>query len=75
MKLPAYIKAKGVAECAALFGVSESTIKAWRWGARTPRPEAANRIVAATGGEVSLADIYAQPTNPSHTPPTPRTAA
>jgi len=61
MNLPAYIKAKGMAECALLFGVSESTIKAWRWGARTPRPEAANRIVAATGGEVSLAEIYAQP--------------
>ena len=59
MKLSDYIKAKGTAECAAMFGVSESTIKSWRWGARTPRPDAANRIVAATGGEVSLAEIYA----------------
>ncbi len=59
MKLSDYIKAKGTAECAELFGVSESTIKSWRWGARMPRPEKANEIVSATGGEVSLAEIYA----------------
>lgn len=59
MNLPDYIKAKGIKESAALFGVSPATVKAWRWGYRSPRPEAANRIVAATGGEVSLAGIYA----------------
>lgn len=61
MSLSDYIKAKGVAESAALFGVSEATVKAWRWGYRKPRPAAANRIVQVTGGEVSLAGIYAGP--------------
>lgn len=60
MTLSDYIKDKGHKRCADLFGVSESTVKAWRWGARKPRPEAANRIVQITGGEVSLAGIYAQ---------------
>lgn len=59
MNLSEYIKKTGLTESASLFGVSESTIKAWRWGWRKPRPEAANRIVAVTGGEVSLAGIYA----------------
>lgn len=60
MNLPDYIKAKGIRESAVLFQVSPATVKAWRWGYRSPRPEAANRIVAATGGEVSLAGIYAR---------------
>lgn len=61
MKLIDYIKAHGVAECAARFGVSEATIKAYRYGWRQPRPEVANRIVSVTGGEVTLAGIYAPP--------------
>ena len=64
MNLPDYIKEHGTERCATLFGVSKATIKAWRWGYRSPRPEAANRIVAATGGEVSLAGIYASRTTP-----------
>lgn len=60
MTLPEYIKQVGHARAAALFGVSEATVKAWRWGARSPRPEKANQIVMATGGEVTLAGIYSQ---------------
>lgn len=60
MTLSDYIKHVGHERAAELFGVSLATVKAWRWGARTPRPEAANRIVQVTGGEVSLAGIYAQ---------------
>lgn len=60
MNLPDYIKANGHKRCADLFGVSVATIKAWRWGARSPRPDKANQIVMATGGEVTLAGIYAQ---------------
>ena len=59
MKLSEYIRKRGNRESAVLFGVSEATIKAYRYGWRTPRPEVANRIVAATGGEVTLAEIFA----------------
>lgn len=60
MTLAEYIKKNGHAEAARLFGVSLSTIKSWRWGQRTPRPDKANEIVSVTGGEVSLSGIYAQ---------------
>lgn len=61
MKLTEYIEAHGYARCAKLFGVSKAAVKAWRYGHRSPRPETANRIVQLTGGEVTLAGIYAQP--------------
>lgn len=60
MELKAYIKKHGIKRCTELFGVSKWTVKSWRSGERTPRPEAATRIVQVTGGEVSLAGIYAQ---------------
>ncbi len=59
MKLSEYIKQRGIPESAELFGVSEAAAKSYRYGWRTPRPEVAMRIVAATGGEVTLAEIYA----------------
>lgn len=61
MKLSDYIKARGIPESAKLFGITEAAAKSYRYEWRTPRPEVANRIVAATGGEVTLAEIYAQP--------------
>ena len=61
MKLSEYIAREGNEAAALRFGVKEGTAKAWRYGYRRPTPEAAMRIVAATGGEVSLADIYADP--------------
>jgi DNA-binding transcriptional regulator YdaS (Cro superfamily) len=61
MNLPDYIREIGHPAAARLFGVSVWTIKAWRFGQRTPRPEKANEIVAITGGKLSLNDIYAKP--------------
>lgn len=58
MKLSDYIKAKGIPEAAKLFGISEAAAKSYRYEWRTPRPEVAMRIVAATGGEVTLAEIF-----------------
>jgi len=59
MNLSDYIKRKGTKEAAQLFGVSEAAAKSYRYGWRVPRPDVANRIVLATGGEVTLAEIFA----------------
>jgi DNA-binding transcriptional regulator YdaS (Cro superfamily) len=61
MNLPDYIKAIGHEAAAKAFGVSESAIKSWRWGARRPRPDKAHEIEAVTGGRVRFADIYPRP--------------
>jgi hypothetical protein len=64
MNLSQYIEKHGNETCAERFGVSLHTIKSWRWSgksSRKPRPDKANEIVAITGGEVSLAGIYAKP--------------
>ena len=58
MNLPDYIKAIGHEAAAKAFGVSESTIKSWRWGARSPRPDRAREIQRITRGRVSVAEIY-----------------
>lgn len=69
MNLPAYIKRVGHKAAAKKFGVSEATVKAWRWGYRRPRPESAFRIVAATDGVVTLAGIYSPNSHPpAHLP-------
>ena len=60
MTLADYIRKHGNKRCADLFGVSEAAVKSWRCGLRSPRPETANQIVRLTGGEVTLAGIYAQ---------------
>ena len=60
MRLTDYIKEHGDAACAATFGVKERTTASWRRGERTPRPEQARRIVVATGGTVSMSDIYVE---------------
>lgn len=61
MKLTDYIARVGDQAAAEKFGIKPMTAKSWRLGYRRPSPEAAVRIVAATGGEVSLADIFAPP--------------
>lgn len=59
MNLRTYIQTKGEAAVADQFGVSVWTVRSWRSGKKKPRPATANEIVAKTGGEVSLAGIYA----------------
>jgi hypothetical protein len=59
MNLKTYIDQKGEAHVAVAFNVSVWTVRSWRQGTRKPRAKKANEIVARTGGEVSLADIYA----------------
>lgn len=61
MKLSDYIKKHGIVESAARLGISEAAAKSYRYGWRQPRPQVASQIVAATGGEVSLAEIYPPP--------------
>lgn len=58
MNLPDYIKATGNKAAGQLFGVSEGTVKAWRYGLRTPSSSAAKRIIESTGGKVGWSDIY-----------------
>jgi DNA-binding transcriptional regulator YdaS (Cro superfamily) len=60
MSLSDYIQRKGNAAAAALFGVSEGTAKAWRYGYRKPSTDAAQRIIALTGGAIGWDEIYAQ---------------
>lgn len=60
MNLRTYIQNQGEAAVAAQFNVSLHTVRKWRTGDRKPRPEKANEIVTKTGGEVTLAGIYAQ---------------
>ncbi len=66
MNLSDYIKDIGHPAAARLFGVSEWTIKAWRWRQRSPRKDKANEIVAVTGGKVTFAGIYNIETKAAH---------
>jgi hypothetical protein len=61
MDLPAYITLIGDKAAAELFGITERAATSYRLGSRSPRPAVARRIVAATGGKVSWADVYAKP--------------
>lgn len=61
MTLSEYIKAIGHESAAKAFGVSESAIKSWRWGARRPRPDKAHEIETVTNGLVRFAEIYPRP--------------
>ena len=62
MNLPDYITLIGDKAASDLFGISERAATSYRLGSRSPRPAVARRIVAATGGKVSWADVYAKPT-------------
>ena len=59
MNLKTYIKKNGVEACAASWGYKPRRVQSWLYGQRIPSPAAANKVVALTGGEVSLAGIYA----------------
>lgn len=60
MRLPDYIKKHGDAKCAEMWCVKVRTTAGWRRGENLPRTTQARIIVATTGGEVSLAEIYAE---------------
>lgn len=60
MDLKTYIKNHGVEACAARWDFSVRRVQSWMYGQRIPSHKAANRIVMLTGGEVTLAGIYAQ---------------
>ena len=58
MKLSAYIESIGDRAFAQVIGASRRAVTDWRLGNRLPRPRAAQRIVKASKGAVSLSDIY-----------------
>ena len=58
MNLPEYINTIGPTAAQTLFTAAPATIKAWRLGYRIPSPEAARRIIDATGGKLGWNDIY-----------------
>jgi len=60
MELKTYIRTHSVEACAARWGYKPRRVQSWLYGQRTPGQKAANRIVHLTGGEVTLAGIYAQ---------------
>jgi transcriptional regulator with XRE-family HTH domain len=60
MKLAEFMRRKGLSDqdMSALIGaVSESAVRKWKYGERTPRSEVLIRIREATGGEVSADDF------------------
>lgn len=65
MNLREYIEKTGEARVAVALNVSLWTVRSWRLGTRTPRTKHANKLVAISGGEVTLAGIYA-PSNAQH---------
>lgn len=59
MNIREYITNTGEARIAFALGVSLWTVRSWRLGTRSPKPEHANKLVSMSGGELSLAGIYA----------------
>jgi hypothetical protein len=64
MNLPEYIEEIGVEAFAAKFGVTERAAVAWKYRARRPRREVAQKIVA--NSPVSWDGIYGSATDLSH---------
>ena len=60
MNLREYIEQVGEARVAVALNVSLWTVRSWRLGTRHPKPDHARKLVAYSGGELSLAGIYAQ---------------
>ena len=60
MNLREYIEQESEARVAVALNVSLWTVRSWRLGTRNPKPEHARKLVAYSGGELSLAGIYAQ---------------
>jgi len=61
MTLSEFIDRHGDSECASKWGISERAVASWRRGERTPRPDQAKRIIAASGGVLSWDAIYGSP--------------
>jgi DNA-binding transcriptional regulator YdaS (Cro superfamily) len=66
MRLCDYINEIGVDNAAQLFGVTRSAVVSWRHRYRLPKPATAVAIEAATGGRVTIADVYADGIRPQH---------
>lgn len=61
MKLHKYLENTSLEDLATRVNVSIGAICNYKNGHRKPRPEIALRIVKATGGKVTLEDLYAPP--------------
>jgi len=59
MELKTYIKQHGAEVCAARWGYKLRRVQSYLYGQRIPSHKAAMRIVSLTGGEVTLAGIFA----------------
>ena len=58
--LKQYIKFIGHKTASELFGISEASIRAWRYGYRQPSIEQAKKIIQATGGRLDFESIYGE---------------
>tara|TARA_B100001115_G_C15761206_1_gene372923 strand:- start:338 stop:541 length:204 start_codon:yes stop_codon:yes gene_type:complete len=58
MKFKEYIKSYGMEKAAKRFGVSLSTIRAWRWGYRQPSVSRAKKIIIASNYQLDFESIY-----------------
>jgi len=58
MNLKQYLEKLGDAKAAKKFGIKERTIRSWREGDRTPRPEHARLIVSLS--PVTMKGIYGE---------------
>lgn len=63
MRIIDYIKCEGVTgvELAKMVGCSQPVLSQYTTGKRRPSPDIAVRIVKATGGKVTLEDLYCPP--------------
>lgn len=61
MTLPDFIAEIGDDKASEIFMVPKRTVQSWRRRERCPRPSKASEIIAATGGRVAYAGIYALP--------------
>lgn len=61
MKLSKYLQTERAEDLAKAAQVSVTAIFNYKNGHRKPRPEIALRIVKATGGKVTLEDLYSAP--------------
>lgn len=60
-ELSTFIRSLGVDKAAELFEESPRAVKGWLYGERTPRKDTAQKIIKRSRGRVTLAGIYAPP--------------
>ena len=58
IKFKEYIKSYGMEKAAKRFGVSLSTIRAWRYGCRQPSVSRAKKIIIASNYQLDFESIY-----------------